>query len=117
MKFDNNVTDDQFSCDPQDQTKSCQLFFNVDEEDKGYTEKNGRYYVKNKCKCALDGTENKGYCSNVMGTMRYSRAVIALKRVMEHSNCHTLDRNDLYAQKDNTCGIGTKNDEWRFAVD
>ena len=52
-----------------------------------------------------------------MGTLKYQRAVQALRRVMEKSNCHTLDRDSLYAQKDNTCGIGTGNDEWRFAVD
>lgn len=28
-----------------------------------------------------------------------------------------MDRNNMRAQKDNACGIGTKNDEWRFAVD
>jgi len=36
--------------------------------------------------------------------------------VLVKSNCHTLDRNDLRAQKD-PCGIGTDNEEWRFAVD
>lgn len=28
-----------------------------------------------------------------------------------------MDRFNLRAQKDDACGIGTKNDEWRFAVD
>lgn len=28
-----------------------------------------------------------------------------------------MDRHNMRAQKDNACGIGTKNDEWRFAVD
>ena len=32
------------------------------------------------------------------------------------SKCHTLDREDMRAQRD-SCGIGDYTDEWRFAVD
>ena len=28
-----------------------------------------------------------------------------------------MDRFNMRAQKDKSCGIGTNNDEWRFAVD
>jgi len=40
----------------------------------------------------------------------------ATRRVLEKSKCHTLDRNNLRAQRDG-CGIGIDNEEWRFAVD
>lgn len=36
--------------------------------------------------------------------------------VREESNCHTRDRFNLRAQKD-SCGIGVKSDQFRFAVD
>ena len=39
-----------------------------------------------------------------------------MKNVLFMSNCHTLDRKNLRAQKD-SCGIGTDNDDWRFAID
>lgn len=35
--------------------------------------------------------------------------------VLENSNCHTLDRHDIRSQRD-LCGIGTEDEEWRFAV-
>ena len=34
----------------------------------------------------------------------------------ERSGCHTLDREDFRAQKDD-CGIGMKTEQWRYAVD
>ncbi len=36
--------------------------------------------------------------------------------VLQNSNCHTLDRNNIKAQRD-LCGIGVADEEWRFAVD
>lgn len=70
----------------------------------------------NRCKCALDGIENSGYCSSMLGTMKYQRAAAAMLIVREESNCHTRDRWNLRAQKD-SCGIGIKSDQFRFAVD
>lgn len=52
-----------------------------------------------------------GFCSSVIGTNFYRDAVAAKKTVLENSNCHTLDRNDLRAQKDE-CGIGTESGDW-----
>ena len=76
-----------------------------------------RGFVEVTCKCSLGGpTDPSGFCGSVLGTDYYKKAVSALKNVFEKSNCHTLDRKDMRAQKDN-CGIGTNNDEWRFAVD
>lgn len=36
--------------------------------------------------------------------------------MLSNSKCHTLDRNDVRAQRD-LCGIGTMDEEWHFAVD
>ena len=42
-------------------------------------EKYTRSFVKNRCKCALDGDEkNVGFCSSMLGTEKYNRAVAAM---------------------------------------
>lgn len=121
MTFDDKVTNQPFACNPSDQSKMCKLYFNIEAEDEEYTKKNNRFFVENKCKCALKpGQPELGYCSSVIGTKKYQRSLKAMRYVMENSKCHTLDRNNIFAQKDNSCGIGIKtedNDEWRFAVD
>ena len=61
-------------------------------------------------------TSHLGYCSSVIGTEYYRKAVRAKKLVYERSECHTLDRDDFRAQKDR-CGIGMKTEQWRYAVD
>lgn len=65
------------------------------------------------CMCALDG--DNGFCGSVAGTERYFKAMEAYRIVLEASQCHTLDRDDLRAQ-DDSCGIPIK-DMWRTAVD
>lgn len=37
-------------------------------------------------------------------------------KVIQTSNCHTLDRSDLFAQKDK-CGLSTNSEEYKLAVD
>ena len=57
-----------------------------------------------------------GFCESVIGTETYSKAMEAKKLLYRDSKCHTLDRENMRAQRD-TCGIGDYTDEWRFAVD
>jgi len=52
----------------------------------------------------------------VVGTDVYKRYVEQMKYIYNQSNCHTLDRDNLQAQRD-SCGVQFKNEEWRFAVD
>jgi len=66
------------------------------------------------CKCSLDGN-NGGYCSSIIGTNYYKEANQAYKTVKERSDCHTLDRDDLRAQKD-SCGI-QEGEDWELAVE
>ena len=56
-----------------------------------------------------------GYCSKLLGHTIYRNAMSALKRVLENSECHTLDRHNMRAQRD-SCGISDK-DELDIAVD
>lgn len=37
--------------------------------------------------------------------------------MMSSSSCHTMDRNNQRAQKDEKCGIGYYSNDFRFAVD
>ena len=117
MKFDDRVVGMPFRCSPTLQTKKCQLFFNIDEEDEAYTLQGGRSFVTNECKCSLDGDKASGYCASTVGTEKYGRAMLAKKIMLENSSCHTLDRENMLAQKDETCGIGLGSEQWRYAVD
>jgi hypothetical protein len=58
-----------------------------------------------------------GYCSSLLGTDHYRNAMSALAIVLGDSNCHTEDRENIRAHRDNKCGIGSYSDQWRFAVD
>jgi hypothetical protein len=40
-----------------------------------------------------------------LGQVIYQTAMEKLKKVLEYSNCHTLDRHNMRAQREN-CGIG-----------
>jgi hypothetical protein len=51
----------------------------------------------------MDG--DNGYCSKLLGTSTYRTTVEALKAVLEGSECHTLDRYSMEAQRD-SCGLG-----------
>ena len=50
-----------------------------------------------------------------MGTQEYRDAVAKLKTVLEASECHTLDRDDFRAQRDE-CGIGSETSELDDAI-
>lgn len=60
--------------------------------------------------------QDEGYCASVIGTEFYKKSTRANKLVLDKSKCHTLDRDNLRAQKDD-CGIGMLTEEWRYAVD
>jgi len=76
-----------------------------------------RGYVNVPCKCSFGGPNDpKGFCSSIIGHDKYKTAVKELSNVLQNSNCHTLDRSNMRAQKDE-CGIGTESDRWRLAVD
>ena len=106
-----------YKCKPEDQTKKCQLWFEIDPVDDG---KRGdlKGYIENQCKCSLGSDQEKnGHCSLMIGTEEYQNAARAMQTVLSNSNCHTNDRANVIAQKDPKCGIGSDSDEWRFYVD
>ena len=53
----------------------------------------------------------------MLGTELYRRAMEAQAYILSESNCHSLDRTNTRAQRDQNCGIGKYSDEFRFAVD
>jgi len=57
-----------------------------------------------------------GFCESVIGTDTYADAMSAKKTLYEKSSCHTLDRENMRAQREE-CGVGALNEEWRLAVD
>ena len=126
MKFDGQVlADDTFPCDPTNQEKKCELHFVIDDADAGVTDllaKTGKHgYVENDCKCSLQKPDSPGYqmgyCSTVLGTEKYRRAMSAFSFMMSEASCHTRDRYNMRAQRDPICGIGSDNDQFRLAID
>ena len=97
MRYNDTIIEDPFPCNASYQNYSCELYFNIDAEDIAYSNQTTRRFVENQCKCALTGNETLGYCSSVLGTKKYRRAVAALRLVKEASNCHTIDRDNFLA--------------------
>jgi hypothetical protein len=60
--------------------------------------------------------QTEGFCGSVIGTNFYKAAVAAKKTVYTNSQCHTLDRDNLLAQKD-SCGVGLKDERWKLAAE
>jgi len=89
--------------------------FDIDNADRSYVGDTELGYVQADCRCSMSEVAG-GFCSSVIGTDDYKKAVAHKRLVYERSNCHTLDREDLRAQRDH-CGIGFADEEWRFAVD
>lgn len=113
IKFDGEAIKAPFQCDPTDNSKMCQIHFNITDyvpEEQGGTQETN--HVDTMCRCAMDG--DNGFCGQVLGTLVYQEYVQALLPVYRASACHTLDRDSLLAQKDD-CGIG-KIKEWTEAV-
>ena len=44
--------------------------------------------------------QTSGFCSSVIGTEFYREAALQTRVVLESSDCHSLDRHDLGAQRD-----------------
>jgi hypothetical protein len=111
------VLDAPYNCTPSDTITPCKINFVVDDDDVAYTKVGNRAFVQVPCKCSLGGTKGpQGFCASVIGSDYYSDAVTNLANVLGSSGCHTLDRNNMRAQKD-SCGIGVDSDSWRMAVD
>ena len=55
-----------------------------------------RSFVESTCKCAMSD-KSTGFCSSVIGTEFYQKAVRAEKYVLSRSECHTIDRHNLRA--------------------
>ena len=133
LKFGGEVLDaeEHWPCDPRDPYEKCHIFFEkTDGEEESFPvdckcsmsinlkEKNEQVLAE-MTEEELAEEKNKsdlGYCSSVIGTIYYRKAVRAKKLVLERSGCHTLDRDNFRAQKDE-CGIGLKTEQWRYAVD
>ena len=123
--------EEHWPCDPTDPYKKCKIFFEKTDASEESFEVDCKCSLSNNLKetdpqvTALMSEEEKqknneksapGYCSSVIGTSFYRKAVRAKKLVLERSGCHTLDRDNFRAQKDE-CGIGLKTEQWRYAVD
>ena len=100
-----------FECDPTDNSKMCELKYYITDPDVREEFAIEKSFFTT-CKCSMDGTT--GYCGQVLGTQVYADGLYNIKNVMESSDCHTLDRHDWRAQKED-CNVSTAED-WDRAV-
>lgn len=104
IKYNGSTLDSPYSCTPTDTSVNCQLVYGTGASD----------YVETSWKCALYGSN--GYWGSIAGTTEFQKYTTAMKIVLEASKCHTLDRDNLRAQKEGW-GIGTSNDQWKYAIE
>ena len=107
-----------FSCNPLDPAKKVTIEFEIKPRDVQDVGSGRRSKVTIDCKCAMDASDTAlGYPETIVGTELYSRALAAEKMLMSRANCHTMDRDNIRAQRDESCGVGMVTEEWRYAVD
>jgi hypothetical protein len=109
----------EFTCNPLDPTKKVEIHFDVKPSDQSFVGRDsGRGKVTVDCKCSMRTDDTSlGYPESILGTVLYGRALQAEKMLMTRANCHTLDRYNIKAQRDDSCGVGQMTEEWRYAVD
>jgi len=105
--FDGRQTNAPYNCTATDPNKRCQIVF-----EEG-TANQGNLDVL--CRCSMSDSQS-GFCESVIGTDTFAKAMLSKKTLYEKSDCHTLDRENMRAQREE-CGVGALDDEWRFAVD
>ena len=67
---------------------------------------------KTPCQCSMDG--QNGFCESVLGTAEYAEAVSKIKALYQQSQCHTYDRGDYRAMREDCCLA--KESDWNEAA-
>lgn len=112
--FQNKKLNEPYKCSPQNPADKCTIYFDIPTASQTFTAEGSRGFIKTNCSCALTD-QLDGFCSNVLGTNPYLKYTEEMQKMITKSNCHTLDRDNMRAQKD-TCSLG-QSDEWQLAVD
>ena len=107
MFGDDQVTNAPYNCTATDPNKKCKIIYEEGTAQEGV--------VEVLCRCSMADSQS-GFCESVIGTDYYKDAMAAKKSLYEQSSCHTLDRENMRAQRED-CGVGELSDEWRLAVD
>ena len=107
IEFDGKETNAPYNCAATDPNKKCSIFFESGTANEGS--------IDVFCRCSMSDSKS-GFCESVIGTDEFAKAMEAKKHLYEKSECHTLDRENMRAQRE-SCGVGAFTDEWRFAVD
>eukprot|EP00347_Sterkiella_histriomuscorum_P001527 403371691 len=111
-----------YKCSPLNLNRPCKIYIDttsLTSTQIAYTQKGKRGFVEVFCRCSLSQGNNQdnGYCGSVIGTDMYRQAMSSTRNMLEKSICHTLDRNDIRAQRE-SCGVGSINiDQWKETVD
>jgi hypothetical protein len=104
ITFNGQTLASPYACTPTDTSVKCKLVWGTGGSDSTDVD----------CVCAMDGTSS-GYWGSVAGTSDYFYYGEAIRNVLEASSCHTLDRENLRAQRD-PWGITKSSGQWRYAA-
>jgi hypothetical protein len=61
-----------FKCDPSDNERPCMIYYRNEKLDDDF--KMDDFFTV-PCKCSLTGKPNEGYCSSIIGTETYRKAL------------------------------------------
>lgn len=112
IEFQSKTLNDPYKCSPQNPDDKCKILFDIPVSEQPFTDNGSRAFVETQCRCALTD-QLTGFCDEVIGTLPYESYTQQKRLTLERSQCHTLDRDDLLAQKD-SCGRAS---DWRLLVD
>lgn len=111
VTFNGEKLEAPYPCDPKDNSVKCVMSYNITSWEGGTTIAESRTY-ETECKCSLDG--DTGFCGTIFGTNEYEELVSKIKQLFSQSQCHTDDRGDYRAMKEE-CRVATKQ-EWENAA-
>ena len=105
--YNNAPLEAPYACDPRFPYNYCQIRFNLDGSNSNYVSVGSRGFVNATCRCSLSEDKkltNTGYCGSVLGTDLWQEYIMQKQFVLQNTQCHSADQNNLRAQRD-ACGL------------
>ena len=111
MFHDGEEIQSPYQCDPKDNDKWCIYQYNTTKYDGTSNAESATF--SRPCQCSMDG--DSGFCSTILGTEDFAEGASKIKLLFTQSLCHTLDRGDYRALREECCLA--KENEWQEAAD
>lgn len=111
MFFDGQEIKSPYPCNPKDNEKWCTYQYNITQYDGTNPAEQATF--QRPCKCSMDG--DTGFCETILGTQEFKEGAAAIKNLFSSNLCHTLDRGDYRAMREECCLANE--DEWQNAAE